>query len=250
MLVRVLLAVLLAVPGVTWADGWEARSFPCRDGQELGYQWHRPSDLSQPLPLILFLHGAGERGNDNRAQLTQGVAELLGKAPALVVAPQCPSGQRWVEVDWGLPAHQVPAQPSQPLQHVMELLDELRNLYPVDSDRVYLMGLSMGAYGCWDLAGRQPERFTAGVFICGGADESTAPRLSGLRSWLFHGAQDTSVKVERSRNMVEALRRAGADPRYTEYPEVGHDAWQRAFADPELLPWLLSQRRSTTSRLP
>lgn len=245
-MVRLLLVLALISP----AGAWESRSFPCRDGQDLGYQWHRPNDLSQPLPLILFLHGAGERGTDNRAQLTQGVAELLGKAPALVVAPQCPPGQRWVEVDWGLPAHQAPPQPSQPLGHVIELLEELRQLYPVDADRVYLVGLSMGAYGCWDLAARQPERFAAGVFICGGADESTAPRLASLKPWLFHGAQDTVVRVERSRNMARALRQVGADPRYTEYPEVGHDAWHRAFAEPELLPWLLSQRRSTTSRLP
>lgn len=249
MLVRVL-ALLATLLGMGWAEPWEPRRFPCRDGEELPYQWHRPADLHRPVPLILFLHGAGERGSDNQAPLSQGVSRLLGNAQALVVVPQCPQGQRWVEVDWGLQAHQAPAQPSKPLGHVMELLEELRHLYPVDPDRVYLMGLSMGAFGCWDLAARQPDRFVAGVFICGGADEATAPRLSGLQAWLFHGAQDDVVSVERSRRMLQALREAGGQPRYTEYPEVGHDAWHRAFAEPELMPWLMNQRRSTTSRLP
>lgn len=210
------------------------------------------------LPLVLFLHGAGERGDDNAAQLENGAARLLGSPlarrdfPCHFVLPQCPKGSRWVEVDWSSRQHSLPAAPSVPLGLTLELLAALFSELPVDRDRVYLVGLSMGGYGAWDLLSRAPETFAAAVIVCGGGDEAQAARLAGVPIWAFHGAEDKVVPVERSRRMIAALRGAAAGtdppPRYTEYAGVGHDAWTTAFREPELLPWLFSQRRGLPKR--
>lgn len=203
----------------------------------------------EPVPLVLLLHGAGERGDDNQAQLRNGAAELLAsdaaaaRFPCVFVLPQCPAGHRWVEVDWAQPSHVMPREPSVPLGAVLELLPALAARYPIDARRVYVIGLSMGGFGVYDLLCRAPERFAAAVAICGGADESRITAAASLPLWAFHGARDEVVRVERSRRIVAALQKAGGAPRYTEYPEVGHDSWSRAFAEPELLPWLFSQRR-------
>lgn len=222
----------------------------------------------QAVPLVVLLHGAGERGDDNQAQLRNGAAELLGseeaaaRFPCVYVLPQCPSGNRWVEVDWTLERHTMPAEPSVYLAALLELLTALTRRpdpsYPgpqvsplarerlrgctIDPHRLYLIGLSMGGFGVWDLLCRGP-RFAAAVPICGGADDTRIGTARAVPIWAFHGAKDPVVRVERSRRAVAALQQAGGHPRYTEYPDVGHDAWSRAFAEPELLPWLFRQRR-------
>lgn len=205
-------------------------------------------------PLVVLLHGAGERGDDNRAQLKNGAAELLGDPvarryyPCYFALPQCPEGRRWVEVDWTAASHSLPRSPSGPLAAVLALIAHLKKSQPIDPDRVYVIGLSMGGYGVWDLISRGPEQIAAAVAVCGGGDESQAPRLVKPRElplWAFHGARDEVVPVTRSRKMIEALKRAGGSPRYTEYPDVGHDAWVPAFREPQLLPWLFAQRRPT-----
>jgi predicted peptidase len=201
------------------------------------------------MPLVLFLHGSGERGTDNEAQLLNGAAELLGEAtarlrfPCFFVLPQCPKEARWVDVDWGAKSHSMPAQPSLPLSLCLDLLRELLLELSVDADRVYLIGISMGGYGVWDLLGRCPQEFAAAVPICGGGDETQAERMQKVPIWAFHGALDEVVPPSRSRRMIEALRRVGATPRYTEFPTVGHKSWVSAFAEPQLLPWLFAQRR-------
>ncbi|MGH3823572.1 MAG: alpha/beta fold hydrolase [Pseudonocardiaceae bacterium] len=203
------------------------------------------------MPLVLMLHGAGERGEDNSAQLLNGVAELLGseaaaaRFPCVYVVPQCAEEFRWVEVDWRAERHDVPRNPSVPLSAVAELLKELHGKYPVDLQRVYLIGLSMGGFGVWDLLSRWPDRFAAAVVICGGADENAVAAARDVPVWAFHGADDPEVRVERSRKAVAALRAAGGTARYTEYPRVRHDSWVNAFAEPDLLPWLFSHRRPT-----
>jgi len=206
------------------------------------------------LPLVVFLHGAGERGDDNCAQLVNGAAELLAAAdrrrdfPCLYIVPQCPSEQRWVEVDWAAKSHRFPAEPSSPLAALLALLDELSSSRQVDPDRIYLIGLSMGGFGVWDLLCRRPHDFAAAVSICGGADEAQAERIAQVPIWVFHGALDPVVSVERSRQMVAALRHTGHRPRYTEYPTVGHDAWWPAWAEKDLLPWLFSQTSDRTGK--
>lgn len=198
------------------------------------------------MPLILLLHGSGERGMDNEAQLGNGVAELLRSlpSPCFSLVPQCPIDRRWVEVDWTDERHVIPAEPSLPLFATLELLDWHCARYPVDPARIYLIGLSMGGYGVWDLLCRLPERFAAAVPICGGADENVVAVARHVPIWAFHGRRDDVVPVGRSQRAIEALRATGGNPRYTEYPEAEHDSWTAAFAEPDLLPWLFSQRRA------
>lgn len=205
----------------------------------------------EPMPLVLLLHGAGERGNDNSAQLRNGVAELLGSAtatarfPCFVLVPQCPTGRRWVEVDWTAEHHILPFKLSVSLSAAVELVESFLGCYRIDPQRLYLVGLSMGAFGVWDLLSRWPERYAAAVSICGGADEDVVTAAQAVPVWAFHGDHDPIIRVTRSRNVVAALRAAGGTPRYTEYPDVGHAAWTYAFAEPDLLPWLFTHRRAT-----
>ena len=227
------------------------REVDATTGDELPYRLLLPAEPSaQPLPLVVFLHGAGERGRDNLAQLENGVAELLATDaqraafPCFYLVPQCPLGQRWVEVDWDADTHKTPEQPSRPLRLLLRLLDRLRADPRVDSRRVYLLGLSMGGFGVWDVMCRRPHDVAAAVSICGGGDESQAARLVNIPQWVFHGALDPVVSVERSRNMVAALQKAGGQPRYTEYATALHNAWVFALAEPALLPWLWSQQRT------
>lgn len=200
-------------------------------------------------PLVIFLHGAGERGTDNSAQLVHGMNDFArpenrAKYPCFVIAPQCPQERRWVEVDWGAAKHTMPETPSIPLGVTIALLDTLQKELPVDADRVYVTGLSMGGYGTWDLAQRFPARFAAIAPICGGGDELQAPRLKLLPIWAFHGDQDTAVKPERSRNMIAAIKSAGGQPKYTEYPGVAHNSWSQTYADPKFFEWLFAQKRA------
>ncbi|MGH8903201.1 MAG: dienelactone hydrolase family protein [Egibacteraceae bacterium] len=201
------------------------------------------------MPLVLLLHGAGERGNDNRSQLANGVMNLLGsetataRFPCFYVLPQCPTNQRWVDVDWSAERHILPPQPSAALAATLKLLDSLLDRHPIDPQRLYLIGLSMGAFGVWDLLSRFPERFAAAAPICGGGDEDALVAARAVPIWAFHGARDPEVPVERSRRAIAALRAAGGTPRYTEYAAVGHDAWTNAFAEPAFLHWLFAQRR-------
>src|SRR5690606_8210741 len=145
--------------------------------------------------------------------------------------PQCPAGGTWSDALWTRPGSPpMPEQPTEPLQAVIEILEKsLAELPGVDRDRVYLTGLSMGGYGSWELAARKPELFAAVVPICGGGDVKQAPRLAKLPIWAFHGAADDVVPVKCTQEMIEAIREAGGDPRYTEYPGVGHDSWTRTY---------------------
>ena len=197
-------------------------------------------------PLVLFLHGAGERGRDNEKQLEylptwMAEPSLRERYPCFLIAPQCRDGERWVDVSWADKKSLPQGPPSTDLRAAIALIDHVIAHEPIDPDRVYLTGLSMGGYGTWDLAARQPERFAAILPICGGGDETTAPRLARLPIWCFHGDADTVVPVERSRNMIAAVRAAGGCPRYSELPGVGHDSWTPAYRDPAVLQWLFGQ---------
>ncbi len=154
---------------------------------------------------------------------------------------------QWVQVPWGDTAHTMSKAPSVPMKLVMEMLPALQKEFPsIDSSRLYMTGLSMGGFGVWDLLARRPDWFAAAVPICGGADLETANTVAPIPIWDFHGAQDGTVRADRSRTMIAALWNIGSEPRYTEYQGVGHDAWKRAYAEPELLPWLFRQRRDAT----
>lgn len=211
----------------------------------------KPANLApgRQYPLIVFLHGAGERGDDNVAQLLYLPEQLASdegrrRFPCFLLAPQCPEQRKWVEVDWGMEDSAPQTAPTPAMQGVIRLVEQVVALPEVDRSRVVLTGLSMGGYGSWDLGARLPERWAAAAPICGGGDESTAPRLVGVPVWAVHGDQDRAVPVARSRRMIAALRAAGGEPKYTELAGVGHNSWNNAYSDEVgVVPWLLEQRR-------
>lgn len=239
--------LMLAVLGAP-QDAGEARVFTSAAGKKLPYRLYRPAgaDAAQKVPLVIFLHGAGERGEDNQAQVKHGVKYFLAakdKFPCYLVAPQCPAKAQWVSVPWGDLQHATPERPSDPMQAVIELLPTLEKEFPaIDPKRIYVTGLSMGGFGTWDLITRMPKTFAAAVPVCGGADDSKASLIAKVPVWVFHGGKDDVVKAVRSRNIVAALKAAGGEPKYTEYPGVGHGCWDQAYGDPELLPWLFAQK--------
>jgi len=183
-------------------------------------------------PLLLFLHGAGERGDNLELVKKHGPPKLIAAGrvlPFLVVAPQCPAD------DWWDSARQVLA--------LRTLLDDLIASHRVDRDRIYLTGLSMGGYGTWRLAAEYPEMFAAIAPICGGGPWYRANVLRSIPTWVFHGANDPVVPLREAEVMVEALKRAGGQPRFTVYPNTGHDAWTATYENAELYEWLLQHRR-------
>ncbi len=201
-------------------------------------------------PVVLFLHGAGERGDDNIMQLkhfpvVMATSENRAKYPCFLIAPQCRSGKKWADVNWAAKGSEpMPAKPSHQMQVAVTCLDQVLAEKPVDLDRVYLTGLSMGGYGSWDLAERMPEIFAAVAPICGGGDDQRADRLVHLPIWAWHGDKDPAVPVVRSREMIAAIEKAGGHPKYTELPGVGHDSWVQAYQSPDgVLPWMFAQKR-------
>jgi predicted peptidase len=214
------------------------------------YQVFVPDNWSsnQKWPIILFLHGVGERGTDGLIQTQVGIATAIrndrSRFPALVVLPQCLKEHRWTDPDME--------------ELSLSALGEASREFKGDPKRTYLTGLSMGGYGSWALAARYPNKFAAVVPICGGIltpddarkqpDSDRIPYLEAAKKigtklpiWVFHGDADPDVPVSESRHMVEALKADGADVHYTEYPGVGHKSWDKAYAEPELMTWLLSK---------
>ncbi|HZR21033.1 MAG TPA: alpha/beta fold hydrolase [Verrucomicrobiae bacterium] len=181
----------------------------------------------QRWPLMLFLHGSGESGTNLDKVKAHGPPKIVdSKAdfPFILVSPQSP-GRGWNP------------------DTLNALLDRIIRKYRVDKDRVYLTGLSMGGYGTWALAAEHPEKFAAIVPICGGGNPADAKKLAKLPIWVFHGAKDQTVPVERSKEMVEAIENAGGDVKLTIYPEAGHDSWTETYNNPQLYSWLLEHRR-------
>jgi predicted peptidase len=200
------------------------------------------------LPLVVFLHGAGERGADNERQLRHGIPQFAARAnrekfPCFLIAPQCPLNQRWVEVDWSADRHTQPTEIGDAGRLTIELIEASLKELTIDPQRVYITGLSMGGFGAWDLIARRPDLFAAAAPVCGGGDEATAEKIRHIPIWAFHGARDTAVMPTRSRNMIAAVECVGGTPRYTEYPDVGHYSWDEVYRDPALFDWLFKQRK-------
>ena len=203
---------------------------------------------SEKYPLIIFLHGSGERGDNNAKQLTHGAKMFVEKNrkqfPAVVVVPQCPEGLRWSGFKWEdrTTVYQSPKEATPPMAALCALVKQMTKQKYIDRKRVYIGGLSMGGMGTFDILWRMPTTFAAAFPICGAGDPSKVAGYAGRTSlWIFHGAKDEVVSPECSRTMYEALKKAGAKVRYTEYPEDGHDSWNSAFAENELMPWLFSK---------
>ena len=260
MLKRTLLFILLASAAVsgltgcstmpekqpmTAATSLEAQTFQrtLPPGGRADYLLHLPKDYragtAQRWPLILFLHGSGERGTDVNKVRTHGPTKYLVQHPELpfiVVSPQCPPGEHWSS------------------ETLLALLDDVSHRYAVDTTRVYLTGLSMGGYGSWELGTSHPERFAAIVPICGGGEflsvllagfDGRGPALKSLPIWAFHGGKDTTVPLAESQRMVKFVRDAGCqEVELTVYPNAGHDSWTETYNNPRLYEWLLRHQRT------
>jgi len=208
------------------------------------------ADTLQRFPLVIFLHGSGERGSDNEAQLKWGVMnfasdENMIRYPAFVIAPQCPPNISWSNFNRDRNSTQMSLLPSptKPMQLLIELIGQLKKTLRVDTTRIYITGLSMGGFGTYDAIMRYPKLFAAAVPVCGGGDVSKASSISNIPIWIFHGAEDPSVSPVYSLEMLQALTKAGAHPGFTQYPEVGHFSWLGAYSDPLMMEWLFRQRK-------
>lgn len=220
-----------------------------REGGRLNYRLLEPAAAGEArFPLVVFLHGIGERGTDNAKQLCNGVEHFVAAAarekhPCFLVVPQCPPEATWSPIKGTRANPAFDESPTAPAGLLLGLIEELVAGGRVDPDRIYVTGLSMGGYGTWDLVSRRPELFAAAVPVCGGGDPARAAALVGLPIRCYHGAADFIVPVERSRAMIAAIEQAGGDPEYVEYEGVGHDSWTKAYAEPTLLDWLFAQKR-------
>ena len=234
---------------------FKAKEYVSSDGSRLLYRLLSPAveDAGMNYPLVVFLHGSGERGDDNRAQLVHGTWVFEEKRnreafPAWVIAAQCPAGERWADIDWSSSTPQMADDITETSAQLMELLETFMGEHAVDRDRIYITGLSMGGYGTWDLLVRFPDFFAAGAPVCGGGDVRYAGKISHIPQWAFHGADDPVVPLKASQAMVESLRELGSDVRFTVYPGVGHGSWVPAYEEKELLPWMFGQRKAGDGR--
>jgi predicted peptidase len=211
-------------------------------------------DPSKKYPLIVFLHGSGERGNDNEKQLAHGAklflrSDIRRDYPAIVIFPQCPEKVGWANYrltdssgkrNFVLMKDQPPTIPMLLLE---KLIDDYKNNQPVNKKRIYVGGLSMGGMGTFEITRRNPKLFAAAFPICGAADASSAKSLRKMGWWIFHGAKDDVVPPGSSIEMAAALKKEKAKVRFTLYPEANHNSWDSAFAEKDLMPWMFSQHK-------
>jgi predicted peptidase len=225
---------------------FEPGIFTNRSGHVLKYRLARPSsyEVRTNYPLVLILHGAAGLGDDNARQFNGGNEvvplalvddKLQEKFPCFVLVPQCPRGSSWSGSG---------AQPSTVTLATLATIDSLKRQFKIDSRRLYVIGVSMGGHGVWDVISRFPGTFAAAVPICGAGEVTRVSNIVTLPIWCFHGADDPLVNVSYARKMMEALRAAGGHPKYTEYPGVGHDSYRNACREPGLFPWLFAQQRN------
>ncbi len=211
--------------------------------KKIGYKYllYLPKDYfnqKKEFPLILFLHGSGERGDDLEAVKRNGPPKIVDSKddfPFILVSPQCPQNENWSE-GWAVTS-------------LNALLDEVIADYNVDTSRIYLTGLSMGGFGTWTLAEEYPNRFAAIAPVCGGGDPDKACNIRRIPTWVFHGAKDNVAPISNAEEMVNVLKECGSDVQFTVYPEGGHDIWTETYNNPQLYEWFLSHSRSITKLL-
>jgi len=234
MLRRALIALSLLSPGLGHAQTGLLQKSVVHNGQPHKYVLYVPTgyDPQKPMPTIVFLHGLGETGADGWKQVAVGLgpAILLNaeKWNFLVLFPQRPPSTDNVFRAWGA---------LEPM--LLGMIEQTKRDYKVDTSRLYLTGLSMGGFGTWELAAKHPKLFAAIAPVCGGGDPATAVKLKDLPIWCFHGDQDRAVPVERSQQMIDAVKAAGGNPKFTIYPGVGHNSWDNAYRNEKLYEWFL-----------
>lgn len=217
------------------------------NGKTLNYrQLVSDYDGVTKYPLVIFLHGSGERGSDNEAQLKWGVlnfatSQNLKMYRPIVIAPQCPENMSWEH--FSEDGNSLEAEPSEPMKLLVELINQSIEKLPIDPNRIYITGLSMGGFGTFDAILRYPNLFAAAVPVCGGGIVSKASEISHIPMWIFHGALDEAVDPKRSLEMVQALTNSGGNPGFTQYPEAGHFSWVAAYSDEMMMQWLFSKRK-------
>jgi pimeloyl-ACP methyl ester carboxylesterase len=220
----------------------ENRSYTGAQGNSIPYRLLVPEnyEASKMYPLVVFLHGAGERGqnNDLPIRIRNGAYEFIQAADQysyFMLIPQCPVDAWW----WN----------DRVIRLVLELLDDVRNEFSIDPTRIYATGLSMGAIGMWEMVFREPDVFAAGIAVCGGSyNPRAASQIAYIPFLVFHGSDDPIVSVEDSRRTVKALQEAGGSVKYTEFEGADHMIWDRVYTDPEVIDWLFSQSRNLSSR--
>ncbi len=218
----------------------------------LNYRILYPENMKEgkQYPLVMFLHGAGERGAYNQRQLTHGAKLFLDqktrrKYPAIVVFPQCPNGIMWThrqkekspQGDW-IFEFPFTDEPTKPTEIVNALVDSLINSGSVDKRRTYIMGLSMGGIGTLEFLARWPQKYTAAIVICGGNDPDFVPTYCHVPIWFFHGGKDNVVPIKYSKQVYQKQTNCNPKTKYTLYPEANHNSWDATFAEPKLLKWL------------
>lgn len=233
---------------------FEKKIYVSERGDTLRYRFLQPEVLEKDkkYPLVLFLHGAGERGADNEKQLVHGGQMWLNPVnrseyPCFVLVPQCPTDGYWAYMARPLSfdPQQMPAQPelTPVFQSVKELLDQCLAMPAIDKDRIYVMGLSMGGMGTFDMVARYPDLFAAAIPICGTVNPARLAAAKDVAFRIFHGDADDVVPVEGSREAYKALKAAGADVEYIEFPCINHGSWGPAFNTPDFMEWLFRQKR-------
>ncbi|WP_183567133.1 prolyl oligopeptidase family serine peptidase [Mucilaginibacter sp. SP1R1] len=254
-----MLSLLLAFSFSAHAQSSFDRGSYIVKGDTLPYRLLFPKHFNpaKKYPLLFVLHGAGERGNNNEAQLKYGPERLLQdsvreKYEAIVVFPQCPANSYWSNVKQETDAvtqkrkfiFQINEPPTKAMQLLMGLVDQFLDKPFVNKQRVYIGGLSMGGMGTFEIIGREPKIFAAAFAICGGDNTLNAKKYAKkVPLWIFHGTKDSVVPVEHSEVMVSAIKDAGGNPNFTLYPGVDHNSWENAFREPELLSWLFSHSK-------
>lgn len=232
-------SIILTLATLGFATLWvsakqEEKKFTSTNSEktELHYLLHTPKDYDlQPKkhwPLILFLHGAGERGNNLQNVKKHGppmIAEADANFPFILISPQCPEGKWW------------------DAKLLEQLLTDVAKNYRVEENCIYLTGLSMGGFGTWQLACAYPEKFAAIAPICGGGDPTKVKAIVNIPTWVFHGEDDPVVPIKQSEAMVTALKAAGGKVTFTRYPHVGHDSWTKAYEGKELFDWFLTHKK-------
>jgi predicted peptidase len=248
------------LPLQAWENKFTAFQFKTyvKDGHTLPYRLYTPElKRGKKYPLVIFFHGAGERGADNRIQFLRFAPTVAfwEKYPCYIIAPNCPAVPKgaknaegvWVDTPFGATASTMKTEPTWPMALAIEAIKKVIKENKVDHDRIYVTGLSMGGFASWEFLQREGKLVAAAIPVCGGGDLAFANQFTKIPLWVFHGDADKTVPPNRSRDMVAAVNKAGGNAKYTEYPGVGHDSWGRTYSNPEVWDWLFAQKNKPTN---